>query len=56
MMADAIPPFDAKGCRYDQRTYAGRLRNFKEMTDPRMLLVGDDELAKARVCNTLSAL
>ena len=41
-------PFDAKGCRYDQSTYTGRLRRFKEMTDPRMLLVGDEELATAQ--------
>jgi len=44
----AVPPFDAKGCRYDQSTYAGRLRRFNEMTDPRMLLVTDEELAKAQ--------
>ena len=48
-----VPPFDAKGCRYDQSTYAGRLRRFREMTDPRMLLISDDELAKAR-CPVLS--
>ena len=48
-MADTpMPPFDAKGCRYDQSTYTGRLRRFKEMTDPRMLLVGDEELARAQ--------
>ena len=43
---EPVPPFDPKGNRYDQRTYQGRLRRFKELTDPRMLLVGDDELAK----------
>ena len=42
------PPFDAKGCRYDQTTYSGRLRRFREMTDPRMLLIGDEELANAQ--------
>ena len=41
-----VPPFDAKGCRYDQSTYAGRLNHFKEMTDPRTLLVGDEQLLK----------
>ena len=47
-MADIVPPFDPKGSRYDQRTYAGRLHRFKEITDPRMLLVGDEELNKAK--------
>ena len=47
-MADSVPPFDPKGCRYDQSTYAGRLRRFMEMTDPRMLLVSDDTLREAR--------
>ena len=48
MSADSIPPFDPKGCRYDQTTYTGRLRRFKELTNPLLLLVGDDELNKAR--------
>ena len=43
-----VPPFDAKGCRYDQSTYTGRLRRFREMTDPRMLLIGNEELATAQ--------
>ena len=45
---DLGPPFDPKGCRYDQKTYAGRLRRFKDLTDPRMLLIGDEELSKAQ--------
>ena len=45
---EPVPPFDVNGCRYDQRTYTGRLRRFREMTDPRMLLIGDEELAKVR--------
>ena len=48
MADEPAPPFDAQGCRYDQGTYAGRLRRFKEMTDPRMLLISDEELAKVR--------
>ena len=48
MADDSIPPFDPKGCRYDQTTYTGRLRRFKELTNPLLLLVGDDELSKAR--------
>ena len=44
---EVVPPFDPKGCRYDQSSYAGRLRRFREMTDPRMLLVGDEELGQA---------
>ena len=47
MMEDEqVVPFDPKGCRYDQSTYAGRLRRFREVTDPRMLLITDQELAK----------
>ena len=45
-MDEPVPPFDPKGCRYDQKTYEGRLKRFKELTDPRLLLIGDDELAK----------
>jgi len=45
--ADKLPPFDAKGSQYDQSTYAGRLRRFKEMTDPRMLLISDEKLKTA---------
>ena len=48
MADDSIPPFDPKGCRYDQTTYTGRLRRFKELTNPLLLFVGDDELSKAR--------
>ena len=47
-ICEPVPRFDAKGCRYDQRTYAGRLRRFRDMTDPRMLLISDDELSKVR--------
>lgn len=47
MSTDDVPPFDAKGCRYDQSTYVGRLCRFRDITDPRMLLVGDTELATA---------
>ena len=46
--AEAVPPFDLKGSRYDQTTYAGRLRRFRDMTDPRMLLVSDERLAQAQ--------
>ena len=46
--AAELPPFDPKGCRYDQSTYIGRLRRFRELTDPRTLLVGDEELAQAQ--------
>ena len=46
--AEAVPPFDPKGSRYDQTTYAGRLRRFRDMTDPRMLLVSDERLAQAQ--------
>ena len=48
MESGSVPPFDAKGCRYDQSTYAGRLSNFREMTNPLTLLIGDEELAKAQ--------
>jgi len=43
-----VPPFSSTGCRYDQSTYAGRLAHFRQMVDPRTLLVSDDEL-KAKV-------
>ena len=56
MADESVPPFDPKGCRYDQRTYAGRLRRFREMTDPRTLFVGDEELAKVIAALSLSAL
>ena len=46
MANEPVPPFNPKGCRYDQKTYEGRLKRFKELTDPRLLLIGDDELAK----------
>ena len=47
-MAETVPPFNPKGARYDQSTFEGRLRHFREMTDPNTLLVGDDELKKAQ--------
>ena len=54
MADESVPPFDPKGCRYDQRTYAGRLSRFREMTDPRTLFVGDEELAKVIAALSLS--
>ena len=51
---EVVPPFDPNGCRYDQRTYLGRLRRFRELTDPRTLLVGDEELAKVCASQPLS--
>ena len=43
-----VPVFDPKGCRHDQSTYAGRLAHFREITDPRTLLITDEALEKAR--------
>ena len=43
----ATPVFNPSGSRYDQSTYMGRLSHFREMTDPKTLLVGDEELGKA---------
>ena len=48
MEPNDVPVFDPTGCRYDQRSYAGRLQRFRELTDPRMLLVSDEELARAQ--------
>ena len=47
--SEPVPPFDPKGCRYDQSTYAGRLRRFRELTNPLSLFIGDAELADAQV-------
>ena len=47
-MSEPVPPFDPKGCRYDQSTYSGRLRRFRELTNPLSLLIGDAELARAQ--------
>ena len=41
------PPFSLTAPRYDQSTFLGRVRHFQEVTDPRSLLVSDDELANA---------
>jgi len=45
---EVVPPFDPNGCQYDQSVYSGRLRRFWEITDLRMLLISDDQLAKAQ--------
>ena len=45
-MEEPTVPFDPKGYRYDQSTYAGRLRRFREMTDPRLLLITDAQVAE----------
>ena len=48
MAAGAGPPFSPSGNRYDQRTYQGRLWHFLDIIDPRMLLVGDQQLQHAQ--------
>jgi len=39
-----IPPFDPRGSRYDQSTFAGRLSHFREVTDPLSLFTSKEEL------------
>ena len=34
--------------RYNETVYLGRVRNMFDIVDPRLLLVGDDELQKSR--------
>lgn len=43
----AVPAFNPAGSRYDQSSFQGRLTHFREMTDPRTLLVDDKELQSA---------
>jgi tricarboxylate carrier len=47
-MTDAVPPFNPRGTRYDQKTFWGRLAHFREMTDPRTLLITPEELRRCR--------
>jgi hypothetical protein len=45
---DAAPPFDLEAPRFDQSTYWGRLSHFLQMTDMRLILTTDEQLADAR--------
>lgn len=44
---EPVPPFSDTGSRYDLTTYAGRLKHFLSITDPRTLLKSDQEIADA---------
>jgi len=48
MMAPVPPLFDPDGNKYDQATYRGRLLHFLDVIDPRMLLVGDEQLKESQ--------
>ena len=45
--APDVPPFSLDAPRYTQDTFSGRLRHFLDMTDPRTLFVGKDELRRS---------
>ena len=47
-MADPVPPFDPKGSRFDQSTFAGRLSHFRQIVDLKTLLTTPAELQAAQ--------
>lgn len=44
----AVRPFDPSGSPFDTSTYAGRVRHFFQLVDPRNLLISDARLAGAQ--------
>ncbi|XP_064573355.1 sideroflexin-2 isoform X1 [Zonotrichia leucophrys gambelii] len=47
-MATVSPSFDIDSPRWDQSTFVGRLKHFLNITDPRTVLVSEEELDQAK--------
>ncbi|XP_054132670.1 sideroflexin-2 isoform X1 [Melozone crissalis] len=47
-MATVSPSFDIDSPRWDQSTFMGRLKHFLNITDPRTVLVSEEELDQAK--------
>ena len=47
MGGEECPPFDPRGCRHDQLSYAGRLAHFRELVNPSTLLTRDTDVDDA---------
>lgn len=47
MAEEAVPPFDPRGCRYDQSTFAGRLQHFKSAVSPAGMLITREQVERS---------